>query len=138
YYKVKKNVRGRKRLNDQRWLHISSASGEFFPDYDRARFYGKVRSSIQDLEIDSERLEVAASEGKETLLAEGHVRVRSKGRVASAKRAALRLGSNQLVLEGDARVDAKEDRIEGKRIVLYTDDDRVEVTGAKGKIDGDS
>ncbi|MCB0418792.1 MAG: LPS export ABC transporter periplasmic protein LptC, partial [Bdellovibrionales bacterium] len=63
FYKVRKNVRGRKRLSDQRWLHIASTSGEFFPDYERARFYGKVRSSIQDLEIDSERLEVATSEG---------------------------------------------------------------------------
>ena len=134
HFLVQRNVVAQKRLKTSEWLKINSKSGEFFTDEQRAIFIGKVHSSLPQIAIDSDIFEMSISQESESALARGNVVLKNRDRVGHAESAALELGGNRILLEGKARIDSKDNRIRGKRILLYTDDDRVEVEEAEGKV----
>lgn len=134
HFLVRRNVVAQKKLKTSEWMKINSKSGEFFTDEQRAIFIGKVHSSLPQIAIDSDIFEMSLSQESESALARGNVVLNNRDRVGYAESASLELGGNRILLEGKARIDSKDNRIRGRRILLYTDDDRVEVEEAEGKV----
>lgn len=132
-FRLKHRVSARKQLQTTNWLDVTSQTGEFFTDQQRALFQKSVRAKMPKVTIASEQFEIGMSEGKEFLLAEKNVRIVNRNRLGSAERAFMEIGGNQIILEGNARIDADEDHVQGKRIVISTDDDRLEVEQAEGR-----
>ncbi len=95
-----------------------------------------MRSSLPKLELESDEMELSIVKERESIEARGNVHLARRETRGSANQAYLEMGSNRIVLEGDARVDSRNNEIRGKRIVLYTDDERIEVEGAEGRMRG--
>jgi len=134
HFFLKRNVTAHKRLKNNEWLRIQSKTGEFFTQSQRAIFEGAVHSQMPAMTIDSERFELSVEKEMEKVAADGNVLLYHKDRVASAKHLEIELGGNRIVLEGSARIDSKGNQIRGKRILLFTDDDRIEVEEAEGDL----
>lgn len=134
HFILRRNVAAQRRMRTNEWLRINSKSAEFFTEEQRAVFIGKVRSTLPQLNIDSDIFEISTSRERESMLARGNVVLRNKDRIGRAEVASVEMGSNQIILEGKARIDAQGNEIQGRRIVLYTDSDRVEVDEAEGKV----
>lgn len=77
-------------------------------------------------------------DNSETMSAQGKVVLRNKDRVGYAESALIQLGGNEITLSGKARIESKGNRIEGRTIRLYTDDDRIDVEEASGRVTGDT
>jgi LPS export ABC transporter protein LptC/lipopolysaccharide transport protein LptA len=133
HFFLRKNVTAQKQLKSGEWMRISSKNGEFFTEDQKALFGGKVHSVFPGTELDSDRLELKMADDKESLEAKGHVNLKNKNRVGSAESAFIELGGNKIILDGKARIDSKDNQITGNRIVLFTDEDRVEVEQAEGR-----
>jgi LPS export ABC transporter protein LptC/lipopolysaccharide transport protein LptA len=133
-FQLQKNVSALKQLKSQEWMRVSSRNGEFFTEEQRAVFNGKVHSLLPGTELESDRLELQMSDKTESLVAKGHVNLKNKNRVGTAESAFIELGGNKIILEGKAHIDSKDNQIQGKRIVLFTDEDRVEVEEAEGRV----
>lgn len=131
---LKKDVYGRRKLSTDQWVDVHSDSGEFFTDRQQAIFRGEARSKLPDTIIESEVFEISMRDGKEFLLASGDVRLTHREREGRAEKALIEVGSNVIVLEGKAEVGMGDNQIAGNRVILYTDEDRIEVTGAKGRL----
>lgn len=136
HFFLKKNVTAQRKLSSGDSLRITSRSGEFFTEEQRSVFISKVHSVLPKIGIDSDVLEVSLADEKESMEAHGNVVLKSRDRVGYADSAFLEVGTNRIVLEGKARVDAKDNQIRGRRILLFTDDDRIEVEEAEGKVKG--
>jgi len=134
HFLVKKAVTAQRQLKSLEWLRISSRSGEFFTEDQRAVFVGKVRSSLPKVTIDSDIFELNITEERESIQARGNVLLKQKDKIGRAEMASMEVGTNKIVLEGNARIDSKDNQILGRRIVLYSDEDRVEVEAAEGKV----
>ena len=133
HFFLRRNVSAQKKLKGADWLRVQAKGGEFFTDEQRAVFIGGVRSSLPKIQIESEILEIALEPDSESLLARGGVVVRSRDRVGYADNAFLQANNSKIVLEGKAKVDAKDNQVKGRRITIYTDDDRIEVEQAQGR-----
>ena len=134
HFLLKKSVTAQRQLKNLDWLRISSRSGEFFTEDQRAVFIGKVRSTLPKVTIDSDIFELNITQERESIQARGNVFLRQKDKIGHAEMASMEVGSNKIVLEGNARIDSKDNQILGRRIVLYSDEDRVEVEAAEGKV----
>lgn len=134
YFTVKKNVVAQKRLRNSEWIKITSRTGEFHTEDQHAFFQGAVSSILSSARIQSDSLELVVSDQKELINARGNVVLHTKKRKAHADTALIEAGSSQIVLEGRASVDADDNQIRGRRILLYSDEDRVEVEQAEGRI----
>jgi LPS export ABC transporter protein LptC len=132
HFIIKKNVRGRKALKEGNWLRITSKVGEFFTDENRAVFIGSVHSVLPSAIIDSDIFEMTIAEDKDELHAKGNVILRNKDRIGKAQNAYLEVGGNEIILEGKAQIDSADNHLKGRRIKLFTDDDRIEVEEAEG------
>jgi len=134
HFSLKKNVTAQRQLRNTEWMKVSSVAGEFYTEEQRAIFIGKVNSSLPKITIQSDYLEVGVEKDRESIEARGNVTLRQKEKTGRAEKAFLEVGSSRIVLEGNARVDSRGNEINGRRIILYSDDDRVEVEGASGKV----
>ncbi|MBI4404937.1 MAG: LPS export ABC transporter periplasmic protein LptC [Deltaproteobacteria bacterium] len=134
HFIVKKNVTAQKKLKNSQWLKVTARHGEFFTDEQRAVFRSDVRTIMPNLNMTSDYFEMLISEEEESIFARGNVRMLSKKRRGSAETAILQTSNNRIILEGKARIESKDNEIEGKRIILHTDDDRVEVVQAEGSV----
>jgi LPS export ABC transporter protein LptC/lipopolysaccharide transport protein LptA len=134
YFTVKRNVVAQKKLRNSEWIKITSQTGEFHTEDQHAFFQGSVNSILNSARIQSDSLELVVSDQKELINARGNVVLHTKKRKAHADTALLEAGSSQIVLEGRASVDADDNQIRGRRILLYSDEDRVEVEQAEGRI----
>lgn len=133
HFILHRNVTGNKRLKKNEWMKIHSNSGEFFTNEGRAIFLSNVRAFLPTATITSEIFEIAGDDGKESIEARGNVTLKNRDRVGRAENAYIEVGGNKITLEGKAQVEAKNSKTFGRRIVMYTDDDRIEVTEAKGE-----
>lgn len=133
HFILKKNVSGHKKLKKSDWLRITSKTGEFFTDESRAVFVDRVRAIMPKTTIESDVFEISGSHERESLEARGSVLLKSKDRIGRAEKALLEVGGDQIILEGKARVDSKGNTVMGRRIILYSEDDRIEVQEAEGK-----
>jgi LPS export ABC transporter protein LptC/lipopolysaccharide transport protein LptA len=134
HFVIKRNCNAQRQLKNSEWLRINSRSGEFFTEEQRAIFTGKVHSMLPKVTIDSDLFELSVVEEKESLFAKGNVKLHQKDKLGSAEMAFMEIGSSRIVLEGNARIDSKDNQIRGRKIVLYSDDDRVEVESAEGRV----
>ena len=50
-----------------------------------------------------------------------------------AQKAYLEIGGSEIILEGNARIEADGNIIKGNRIKLFSDEDKIEVENAEGK-----
>jgi LPS export ABC transporter protein LptC len=131
---LKKNVTADRKLKNSGSLRIQSESGQFFTDESRAVFMGKVKSKMPETTIDCDVFELSMENDDETIAANGNVTLRNKTRIATAESALIELNGTEIILEGKARIDSKDNRIEGRRIKIYTDDDRIDVEEATGSV----
>lgn len=67
-----------------------------------------------------------------------NVVMRNKNQSGYADKAFLEVGGNEVILEGNAKIESDNNTIEGKRIKLFTDDDRIEVDEAEGRTSNDA
>lgn len=132
HFILKKNVTGQKRLKKNEWIKILANSGEFFTDESRAVFVDHVKADMPKAKITSDIFEIAGIEESETLEARGNVVLKSRDRVAHAENAYLQTDGDKITLEGKARIESKDNLITGRRIIMYTDNDRIEVIEAEG------
>ena len=151
HFLVKNSVTAQRKLKSNEWLKITSRSGEFFTEEQRAVFVGQVRAAMPRISIDSDIFELSVSENTEAILARGNVRLKQKDMIGRAESAGMEIGSSRIVLEGNAQIESKgqpepgtltppdakharTNRISGRRIVVYTDEDRIEVESAEGSV----
>lgn len=134
HFRLKRKVTGRKKLPDSEWLRITSNSGEFFTNDSMAIFTGKVKSKMPKVDLESDEFKLITVEAKEFISAKGNVVLKNRDRVGTAENAYIELGGQQIMLSGKARVDSKGNEILGHTIKIYTDDDRIEVEQAEGKV----
>jgi len=134
HFILKRKVTAIRRMKSNDNLRIQSSTGEFFTDDQRAIFRGGVKATMPSITIDSDEFALTIKEDTESIFAQGHVLLKSKDRVGHADACEIELGSNQIVLEGKARVDSKGSQITGERITMYTDDDRIDVEEAQGRV----
>ncbi len=134
HFYLKKNVSAQRQLHSTQWLKITSHAGEFFTEDERAVFTGKVHSTLPKTVIDSDLVELTVTSDKESIRASGNVVLKQRNSVGRAENAFMEVGSNQVILEGNASVNSKDNEVKGRRIVLYSDEDRIEVEGAEGKV----
>ena len=133
HFLLRKNVSGHKKLKGAEWLRVRSRSGEFFTNEQRSVFVGDVQSQLPRIVMESDTMEMALAEGDESILARGNVHLHNRGREGLAEYAFLKIGTNKVVLEGKAQVRSEDGTLLGRRITLYTDEDRIEVEGAEGR-----
>ncbi len=133
-FTLSEDVTGRKKLNNKRWLTIEAERGQFLVREKRAIFRGNVRSQLPDLKMESGKLQVEMAENREVLVASGKVKLKHKDKIGIADKAIIDVGSNRIDLKGAASVSSKGDRLQGSQILLFMDEDRVEVVGAKGRV----
>jgi LPS export ABC transporter protein LptC/lipopolysaccharide transport protein LptA len=134
HFFIKKNVQAIRRLNRSDWMRIESQSGEFFTTEQRAKFTGKVNSTLPQILLKSDTLELSIGGRAEVIVANGNVVLRNNDRVGNADSAQILLETDEIILEGNAHVKTSDNEIQGKRILLHTDNDHVEVQGASGSI----
>ncbi len=134
HFFLHRNVTAQRQLHSNEWLKITSRAGEFFTEDEKAIFRGQVHSTLPKTIIDSDFFELTTSNDKESINARGNVILKQRGSVGHAETAFMEVGSNQVILEGHARVDSKDNEVTGKKIILYSDDDKIEVENAEGKV----
>ena len=134
HFHLKQKVTSKRRLFSSEWLNITSQTGDFYTATSRAVFNGKVTSKTPDIDIQSEELELNVKDGKEFLIAKQGVRLVQKDRVAYSDAAYIAIGEDEIILDGNARIEGSENQIEGQRILLHLSNDEIEVEGAKGII----
>lgn len=132
HFLLKKNVTGQKRMKKNEWIKINAKSGEFFTDESRAVFVDNVKADMPKANIKSDIFEISGAEENETLEARGNVVLKSRDRMGFAENAYLQTDGDKITLEGKARIQAKDNLITGRRIIMYTDNDRIEVIEAEG------
>jgi LPS export ABC transporter protein LptC/lipopolysaccharide transport protein LptA len=133
HFILNQNVSSQKKLENGQWLKIFAKAGEFFTNESRAVFIGGVKSMMPDIKITSDIFELSSEEGQENVQAFGNVILKNKDRIGYAQKAYLEIGGSEIILEGKARIEADGNVIEGKRIKLYSDDDKIEVEEAEGR-----
>ena len=134
HFIMKHHVTAIRKLKSNETLRIQSNTGEFFTDDQKAVFRGGVRALMPSVVIDSDVFSLTIRDDKESIFAQGHVVLKNKDRVGHAEAAEIEIGSNQIVLEGKASIDSKGSQITGERITMYTDDDRIDVEEAQGRV----
>jgi LPS export ABC transporter protein LptC/lipopolysaccharide transport protein LptA len=133
HFILNQNVSSQKKLENGQWIKIFAKAGEFFTNESRAVFIGGVKSMMPDIKITSDIFELSSEEGQENVQAFGNVILKNKDRIGYAQKAYLEIGGSEIILEGKARIEADGNVIEGKRIKLYSDDDKIEVEEAEGR-----
>ncbi len=133
HFILHQNVSSQKKLQNGQWLKVVSKTGEFFTRDSKAIFIGGVKSNMPDITIRSDVFELSSEEGQENVQAFGNVVLKNKDRIGYAQKAYLEVGGSEIILEGKARLEADGNVIEGKRIKLYSDDDKIEVEEAEGR-----
>ncbi len=134
HFRLKRKVTGRKKLEGSEWLNITSNAGEFFTNDSVAVFTGKVKSKMPKVDLDSDEFKLTSLPDKEFISAKGNVVMKNRDRTGTADSAYIELGGEQIILSGKARVDSKGNEILGHTIKIYTNDDRIEVEQAQGKV----
>ena len=91
-------------------------------------FDGHVHAVRADVTLKADRMEVRYTrpERMESATATGHVVLARGDRVVEAAQATLDVASGRLVLEGDPRMIEAGHRLQGQKVVLWLDQDRVE------------
>jgi lipopolysaccharide export system protein LptA len=101
-----------------------------------AVFAGSVRLTRRSVSLTCDRLTATYGAGGEVVSAraEGTVRLRRGAVSASAASAVLDLARAEVVLAGPALLQRAGDTIEGDRIVIAIDRERVTISGARGRL----
>lgn len=129
---LKEKVTAERRMKGSGALKIISDSGQFFTHESRSVFMGNVNARMPSTSITCDVFELSMDQDDETVAANGNVFLKNRGRIATAESALIELNGTEIILEGKARIDSEDNRIEGRRIKIYTDDDRIEVEEASG------
>ena len=134
HFIIQKGVTAQKRLKSKQWLRIQSKKGEFFTQKQMAHFVGEVTAILPMAVLKSDLLVLDAKEGVESLEAKGAVQLRNRDRVGRAEMAHIQIDSGEMILEGKAKVESRGNEVYGKRIILHSDEDKIEVEDAKGQL----
>lgn len=129
---LKSKVSAERKMKGSKKLKIISDSGQFFTHESRSVFMGNVNARMPSTSITCDVFELSMDSDDEVVAANGNVFLKNRGRIATAESALIELNGSEVILEGRARIDSANNRIEGRRIKIYTDDDRIEVEEASG------
>ena len=118
-------------------IRIKSDSMEADSGRGIVTFKGNVNARQDDVTIMSQSLKVSYGGDSEidTIEALEDVRIDRQGRAATAEKAVYYPGRKEIVMEGDPRVWRDGNLVQGERITLFLDSDRMDVEGAKAFID---
>lgn len=129
---LKRKVTAERRMKGSGSLRVNSQSGQFFTNESRSVFMGEVHAKMPSTTIECDVFELSMDQDDETIAATGNVKLKNRGRIATAESALIELNGTEILLEGKAKIDSEDNRIEGRRIKIYTDDDRIDVEEASG------
>ncbi len=134
-------------------IHVVADSLEVNNKAQVATFIGKVKAVQGDVKITCDRLSVyydqSGQQAKDKkgmaegmmdgggkvrkVVAQGHVKVVQKDRVAVGRKATYWAGGRKMLLEGKATVWRGKNQISGEKITVFLDQDRAVVHGKPGK-----
>ena len=135
HFFLHRRVTAHKKLKGGDWLLIKSERGEFYTEEGRAVFNDSIETKLPPgLVIQSDYMELVSTKDRELMEARENVRVQFKDKRGWAEKAYFSAGGDRIILEGTAKVENKRNEVRGRKIVLYTTDDRVEVTEAEGRV----
>ncbi|MGC9195672.1 MAG: LptA/OstA family protein [Syntrophobacteraceae bacterium] len=139
------------KLDDKAPIHITSDRMEAHQQARTILFEGHVRVRQSDLTITSNKLKVIMAQTKQKSTAsqsgdqqtdpqqridyidfKGDVRVTQQDRVATAQEAIFYQNEQKILLEGSPVVTKGQDKIQGKLITIYLNDNRCVVEGGGG------
>lgn len=119
-------------------VNVQSETMSVFNKKGLAIWRGSVVATQAEATLKCDELEAAYDEkgaGNVTMLiARGNVHLTQPGRVVKSARATFDNRTRTLTFTGAPRVFEGENTLEGERIVVFVDDDRVEVAKARGKM----
>lgn len=132
---LKKDIVASRQLRSSQWMYIKSQKGEFNTGTGQAKFQKRVRATMPDMVIQSEELELLLKKGDDDVIdVRQAVRINHKDKVAKADMAHIELGTDRIILKGRASVVNQGNELRGEQIIIHTDDDRIEVEQAQGRI----
>jgi len=137
-------------------IHVVADSLEVDNKNQIADFIGKVKAVQGDVKITCDKLSVfydqagQEAKGKEAkkaksegmldtggkvrkVVAQGHVKVVQKDRIAVGRKATYWAGGRKMLLEGKATVWRGKNQVSGEKITVFLDQDRAVVHGKPGK-----
>lgn len=131
---VRKNVRAEKKIKEGNVMRIRSHAGKFYTNDQVAIFTGGVKTNLLKLEVFSDYLKLKLEEEDEASIeARGKVRLKQKKMDGRAQVMKLSTTSSAIILEGEAVVNTEDNQMRGERVILYPEEERVEVHQAQGK-----
>ncbi|MBI1861907.1 MAG: LPS export ABC transporter periplasmic protein LptC [Deltaproteobacteria bacterium] len=135
HFILRYRVTARKRFRGDDWLKVKSQQGEFFTEEQHAIFEGKVTTHLPSgLAVESDVMDLTSTQDREIMEARGTVTMLFKEKRGWAQNAYFEAGGDRIILEGNAKVESKRSEVRGRRITLFTMDDRVEVSEAEGRV----
>lgn len=137
-------------------VHVVADSLEVDNKARVANFIGKVKATQGDVKITCDKLSVYYDQPEEgqakgkakksqgqglmdeggrvrMVVAQGHVKVVQKDRIAVGRKATYWAGGRKMLLEGQATVWRGKNQVSGEKITVYLDQDRAIVHGKPGK-----
>jgi LPS export ABC transporter protein LptC len=132
------HVQAEKTLEARRRLHIQSESSQFSGKSKLAKFIGHVVMDIETMRITGPAAEFAYDEKQEevtSVLVEGGVRVSDIDKWATSEKLRVNFVDDSYTFQGRPRVVQNNDELVGEKIVFYEGGKRVQVLGARARMD---
>jgi lipopolysaccharide transport protein LptA len=135
---VNRDVTAEKRLDDGRTAYIKSQKALFNGHDHSAKFTGDVILDMDSMRITGPEADFAYDTDGDTVksvLFTGGARVSDAEKFATAQNVKIDFRKNRLVFRGDPRVVQNNDELRGKEIVFLDGGKRVQVRGARARVD---
>ncbi|MEC9493106.1 lipopolysaccharide transport periplasmic protein LptA [Flexistipes sp.] len=113
----------------QNKVQIESDSLKYFGNRNVSYFRGNVFVKSDNLTMHSDNMSVYFNDNREPekIVAEGNVSITKQELYALSNKAEMLMNENVIKLSGDVRVWQGENYLEGQQVIIYNDENRIEV-----------
>jgi len=113
----------------QNKVKIESDSLKYFGNRNVSYFSGNVFVKSDNLTMHSDNMSVYFNDNREPekIVAEGNVSITKQELYALSNKAEMLMNENVIKLSGDVRVWQGENYLEGQQVIIYNDENRIEV-----------
>ncbi|TYB33322.1 MAG: lipopolysaccharide transport periplasmic protein LptA [Flexistipes sinusarabici] len=113
----------------QNKVQIESDSLKYFGEKNISYFTGNVVVKSDNMTIHSDNMSVYFNDNREPekIVAEGNVSITRQEMYALSKKAEMLMNENVIKLSEDVRVWQGENYLEGQQVIIYNDENRIEV-----------
>ncbi|MGE4131067.1 MAG: LPS export ABC transporter periplasmic protein LptC [Bdellovibrionales bacterium] len=135
---IHRDVRARKQLDDGKMASIRSHRARLTSADRTAQFFGEVVLDVENMRITGPAATFEYDEGSQRLKAvnfSGGARVSDAEKWATAQNVRIDFDKNRFVFRGAPRVVQNNDELRGEEIVFLDGGKRVQVRGARAKVD---